>query len=540
VPNGEAPSAVSELAAPEADVAAPAAARPAGRPGQTLALSVRGLSKAFGATQALRPLELDIKRGEIHALVGENGSGKSTLIKLLSGYHRPDAGEVSVCGQRLTLGSASSSHALGCRFVHQDLGLIATETVLDNLCAGSGYATVFGTINGRAARRAAVADLERVGIDLDPGRMLGTLSPTEQTAVAVARALRPDSGSEPRLLVLDEPTARLPQREVGQLLDIVRSVSRTGVAVIYVTHRLDEVLQVAEIATVLRDGRKVATRKVADLDRAALVALLVGGALDEASLASHAAPPAGAPALLEIDAVNSEHLHDVCFEVRPGEVIGIAGITGSGREVILSTVFGGRPRHSGTVRVAGTPLQAGRPDLAIAAGLAYLPPDRKTAGGVLEHTARENLMLADLTSHWRWPWLSRRGERAEAQSWFRRLSVRPQDGVERPLSSFSGGNQQKILFGKWLRVRPKVLLLDEPTQGVDIATKADLHQEILAVADAGACVVVSSSDTDELIAVCHRILVMRAGRIVGTLSGKDKTVLKLSHTSFGADPGEPA
>lgn len=532
MPKGNATSAVPEVTASGPDAL--------GRPSEAPALSIRGLSKAFGATQALWPLELDIKRGEIHALLGENGSGKSTLIKLLSGYHRPDVGEVSVCGQHLHLGSAASAHALGCRFVHQDLGLILTETVLDNLFAGRGYATIFGTINGRAARRAAIADLERVGVDLDPGRVVGTLSPAEQTAVAVARALRLDTGFEPRLLVLDEPTARLPQREVGQLLDIVRSVSRAGVAVIYVSHRIDEVLEVAETATVLRDGRKVATRKMADLDRPALVTLLVGHVLEDVNVASHTAPPAGTPALLEIDRVNSEHLHDVCFEVRPGEVVGIAGITGSGREVILSTLFGGLLRHSGTVRVAGTPLEAGRPDLAIAAGMAYLPPDRKTAGGVLELTARENLMLADLRSHWRWPRLSRRAERDEALNWFRRLSVRPGDDVERPLSSFSGGNQQKILFGKWLRVKPKVLLLDEPTQGVDIATIADLHKEILDAADAGACVVVTSSDTDELIAVCHRILVMRGGRIAGTLSGKDKTVVNLSRASFGADARKSA
>jgi ribose transport system ATP-binding protein len=257
------------------------------------------------------------------------------------------------------------------------------------------------------------------------------------------------------------------------------------------------------------------------------------------SVASRPAPAAGPATLLDIDAVTSAHLHDVCFAVRPGEVVGIAGITGSGREVILSTIFGGLTRNGGTVRVAGAPVRAGHPHLGIAAGMAYLPPDRKTAG-VPEQSARENLMLADLRPHWRWPRLSRRGERAEAQDWFRRLNVRPGDSVERPLSSFSGGNQQKILFAKWLRVKPRVLLLDEPTQGVDIATKADLHKEILAVADDGSCVVVSSSETDELIAVCHRILVMRGGRIVGTLSGKDKTVINLSHTSLGAGAGERA
>jgi ribose transport system ATP-binding protein len=496
------------------------------------ALLVRGLCKAFGATQALHPLDLTVARGEIHALLGENGSGKSTFIKVLSGYHRPDDGEAFVGGTRLVPGSAGSAHAVGCRFVHQDLGLIASETVLDNLYAGTGYPTVFGTVNDRAARSAAAEDLARAGVDVDPRQVVKTLSPAEQAGVAIARALRPGDGGGPRLLVLDEPTARLPDREVTVLLNLVRAVSRAGVAVIYVSHRIDEVLEVAEAVTVLRDGRKIASRPVAGLDRPGLVTLLADGGVEEADVSTHVPPAPDAPVLLAVEGVSSGRLREVGFEVRKGEVIGIAGITGSGRETILPTIFGGLPRFGGSVRVAGVPVRPGRPDLSVAAGVAYLPPER-SASGVGGQTARENLVLAGLKKHWRWPRLSVRGERAETSGWFQRLSVRPAGAVERSLSSFSGGNQQKILFGKWLRLGPRVLLLDDPTQGVDIATKAALHKEILAAADDGACAVVSSSDAGELIAVCHRILVMRDGRIAGTLSGRDRTMANLTHESFG-------
>jgi ribose transport system ATP-binding protein len=497
------------------------------------ALSVRGLSKAFGPAQALWPIDLEIRSGEIHALLGENGSGKSTLIKSLSGYHTADTGQVWIAGEKLTPGSSAASHALGCRFVHQDLGLIHSESVLDNLNVGGRYKTFLGTIDARAALRTARADLARVGIDIDPKRAVGTLSPAEQTAVAVARALRPEPGAEPRLLVLDEPTARLPHAEVEQLLDIVRASADAGVAVIYVTHRIEEVFKIAENVTVLRDGHKIATSKVADLDQRGLVDLLVGSAHHLDSDEHRPGPAADAAVGLRVRHLTTVDLTDVNVEVRQGEVVGIAGITGSGREVILSTIFGGTPRSTGSIEVGGTQVRPGRPDHSIAAGVAYLPPDRKVTGGLIDLSARENLILANLKKHWHWPRLSRRGEQRETTEWFRRLTVRPAGNVERPLSAFSGGNQQKILFAKWLRTMPKVLLLDEPTQGVDIVTKSHLHKEIIAVADAGACVVVSSSDTDELIAVCHRILVMRNGRIVGTLSGKDKTVVNLSHTSFG-------
>jgi ribose transport system ATP-binding protein len=537
VSNTTATSTVTDPAPPELQKVPEGSAAVDQRP---LALSVRGMSKAFGPNQALWPLDLDIREGEIHAVLGENGSGKSTLIKCLSGYHRPETGQVWIAGKVLDLGNPRSSHDLGCRFVHQDLGLIRSESILDNLNIGGAYATRFGTINGRASRRAAKSDLARVGIDLNPRFSVAGLSPAEQTAVAVARALRPVEGVEARLLVLDEPTARLPHKEVDQLLEIVRSVARAGVAVIYVSHRIDEVLTVAETATVLRDGRKVATAAVMNLDRRKLVNLLVGDALAEVNVDNQRSPDDDAPVRLAVDRLTTQDLEDVSLEVRQGEIVGIAGITGSGRESILSTIFGGLPRPIGTVRIDGQILKPQRADLAITAGVAYLPPDRKVTASIMGASARENLMMADVSKHWRWPRISRKGERKEAKAWFDRLHVRPGDNVELRFSSFSGGNQQKVLFGKWLRVEPLVMLLDEPTQGVDIATKAELHKEIFAAAENGASVVVSSSDTEELLSVCHRILVMRHGRIVGMLNGKDKTVAKLTHASFGTSVAEAA
>ena len=280
--------------------------------------------------------------------------------------------------------------------MHQDLGLIASETVLDNLYAGNGYPTAFGTVNGRVARKLAAEDLARAGVDLDPRRVVGTLSPAEQTGVAIARALRRSDGGGPQLLVLDEPTARLPDREVGVLLALVRSVTKAGVAVIYVSHRIDEVLEVADSVSVLRDGRKVASRPVAGLDHASLVALLAGDGVEEADVSTHVPPPPDAPVLLAVDRLTSGRLREVSFEVRQGEVVGIAGITGSGRETMLAAIFGGEPREAGEVtrRRAAGPRRSARP----AASPRAWPTCRRTAAApvVSGQTARENLVLAEL------------------------------------------------------------------------------------------------------------------------------------------------
>jgi ribose transport system ATP-binding protein len=502
--------------------------------GRPLALEAVNISKSFSGNQALTAFDLTVESGEIHALLGENGSGKSTFIKILAGYHLPDPeGEVLVGGSRLEFGSAESAYQLGCRFVHQDLALVGNASIVDNLCVTSGYPVRVGTIRDSVARRMAAEDLSRVGLDVDPRLLVGTLAPAVQTGVAMARALRTDSNVAARLLVLDEPTATLPESDVRMLIDIVRAIAATGVGVLYVTHRIDEVFELADNATVLRDGFKEATVPVASLDRRGLVTLLVGREFDEVRASSRQMHSETAETVLEVKNLSSGPLHDVSFTVRHGDVVGVAGITGSGRESLLSAVFGGAERQSGTVAVDGHHLAASRPDLAIAAGMAYLPPDRKVHGGIMTQSARENLTITNLLPFWRWPSLRRRPETGEAQRWFERLSVRPGGAVESPLSTFSGGNQQKVLFAKWLRLKPKVFLMDEPTQGVDVGTKAQLHREVLRAAEGGAGIVVSSSDVDELEAICHRVLVLRNGRIAAELTGDAVTLSNISHESFG-------
>ncbi len=495
----------------------------------TAVLDVETVSKTFTRTKALTGVSMTIEAGEVHALLGQNGSGKSTLIKILSGYHAPDVGgAIRIQGTDLPIQSPVQSYRLGCRFVQQDLGLVSTLSVLDNMSLGSGFPTVLGTINGKATYNQAKQDLERLGLDINPKALVATLSASERTGVAIARALREDPEYPACLLVLDEPTATLPVDEVDQLLDRVSAMAATGVGVLYVTHHLGEVFRVAHNVSVFRDGKVVGAGPVNDFDHAAIVELLAGEELlaeESESRRQKAAREAarGHEVIFEVKDLRAGALAGVSFGVERGEIVGIAGLAGSGRDSILGASFGALPRTSGEVNVTGQPLPAGRPDLAIGRGIAYLAPDRKIGGGVMTMSARENLTLPDLGPFWKGGLLRRRAETSRTREWFQRLSVRPSDAVNEPLSIFSGGNQQKILFGKWLSQKPSVFLLDEPTQGVDVGAKADLHRELVTAAENGAAVVVSSSDLEELADVCDRVLVIVNGRISAELRGAELT-----------------
>jgi ribose transport system ATP-binding protein len=499
-------------------------------PLQVDALSVENLSKSFAGNTALDRLTLRIAPGEIHVLVGQNGSGKSTLIKLLSGYHRPDpGGTVLVAGQELQLGAPEHSYRAGCRFVHQDLGLVATSSILDNLSYSGGFPTRWGTVRWGSARAEAVKLLDNVGLNLDPRRNVATLSASERTEVAVARALRPDSAHPPRLLVLDEPTATMPVDEVEHLLATVRTVAASGVAVLLVTHHLDEVFGIANRVSVLRDGRLVATSDIRAVDHRGLVRQLVGSEVEDVSR-DHDAPAGTEEAALVVEDLASGPLLGVSFAVSPGEVVGIAGLTGSGRETMLGAIFGAQPRQSGRVVLNGATIPAQRPDVAMKAGIGFMPGDRKVHGGIMPLTARENLTLTDLRPFWGGGRLRKSAEMAETRKWFRDLDIRPADGYNKILATFSGGNQQKVLFAKWLRKGLRVFLLDEPTQGVDVGSKADLHRLILAEAERGMAVVISSTDIDELTALCNRILVLRNGRIQEQLIGDQVDASTITHS----------
>jgi ribose transport system ATP-binding protein len=500
------------------------------------ALAVTNLSKTFSGTRALNAFELAIGAGEIHALIGENGSGKSTFIKILAGYHLPDSGgETYIGGHRLDLGSPDAAYALGCRFVHQDLGLVGDLSVADNLFLNSGFPTRFGTIRTRTCLARAKTELARLGLDIDPRTKVQDLSPAQRSGVAVARSLMRDPMAPVRLMVFDEPTATLPEDEVQRLLSIVRAVAASGVGVLYVTHRLDEIFGLAANVTVLRDGCKVATEPVKGLTRSDVVNLLVGGEFNEAHSEVAHLDPGGGPAVLQVTDLASAPIAGVSFGAQQREIVGIAGITGSGRETILSAIFGGAPRDGGTVHVNGKALAADRPDVAVSAGIAYLPADRKVKSGLMELNAHENLMITDVKAAWRWPKLRRKVEIAESRRWFEELEIRPMGCFDKLLETFSGGNQQKILLAKWLRIKPKLVLLDEPTQGVDVGAKAVIYSQLIQVAGDGAAVVMSSSDVDELAALCHRVIVLREGRISAELSGNDVTVRNISRAVLGRE-----
>jgi ribose transport system ATP-binding protein len=495
----------------------------------TSVLEVEGMSKTFTRTKALSAVSMTIDPGEVHALLGQNGSGKSTLIKILSGYHAPDpGGGVRIQGHELPFQSPVGAYRLGCRFVQQDLGLVPTLSVLDNMSLGSGFPTTFGTIRETASYQQAKQDLEKLSLDTEPRTMVSALSASERTGVAIARALRDDPEYPACLLVLDEPTATLPVDEVDHLLDRVSAMAATGVGVLYVTHHLGEVFRVAHKVSVFRDGKVVGAGPVSDFDHAKIVQLLAGEELIEEETESRrqkAARAAGRQheTVFEIRDLRAGALAGLSLKAERGEIVGIAGLAGSGRDTVLGASFGSLERAAGEVRVAGEPLPPSRPDLAIARGVAYLAPDRKVGGAVMTMNARENLTLPDLKPFWKGGLLRRRAEKARTKEWFERLSVRPATAVEEPLSIFSGGNQQKILFGKWLSQQPSVFLLDEPTQGVDVGAKADLHRELVAAAQDGAAILVSSSDLEELADLCDRVLVIVEGKISSELEGAELT-----------------
>ena len=495
----------------------------------TAVLEVESVSKTFTRTKALAGVSMTIEPGEVHALLGQNGSGKSTLIKILSGYHAPDpGGGIRIEGNDLPTESPVAAYRLGCRFVQQDLGLVPTLSVLDNMALGSGFPTRYGTIDGKATYKQAKGDLERLSLDIDPRTMVSTLAPAERTGVAIARALREDPEYPACLLVLDEPTATLPVDEVDHLLDRVSAMAATGVGVLYVTHHLGEVFRVAHKVSVFRDGVVVGAGPVTDFDHNAIVTLLAGEELlaEETEARRQKAARAAArghETIFEVENLQAGALAGVSMSVERGEIVGIAGLTGSGRDSVLGACFGALPRASGQVTVAGEPLPASRPDLAIGRGVAYVAPDRKVGGGVMTMSARENLTLPDLKPFWKGLRLRRGSETSRTREWFERLSVRPAGNVNEPLGTFSGGNQQKILFGKWLSKQPTVFLLDEPTQGVDVGAKADLHKELVIAAEGGAAVVVSSSDLEELADLCDRVLVIVEGRISAQLEGAELT-----------------
>ncbi|TDW24218.1 sugar ABC transporter ATP-binding protein [Kribbella kalugense] len=491
----------------------------AGEPsGAAAGLEVAAVSKRFGTHLVLDDLDLTVRPGEVHALVGHNGSGKSTLVKILAGFHQPERGARGrVNGSGFTLGDVRSARTAGLRFVHQDLGLVETMSALDNVTLGHPYPhRQFGAIDWPRARKEAGALLASLGYDIDPRTPVCELSLADRTGIAIARALR-GSTTGGRILVLDEPTAALPATGVHELFEVVTRLSASGAGVLYISHHLDEVFTIADRVTVLRDGRQVATRPTSEIDESQLVELMIGH--DVRLHRRHSPAPRARRAALRVQDLGASQLSGIDFQIKPGEIVGVAGVAGSGRDELASALFGTAPRR-GEVVLDGKPLPAGRPDLSIRRGLGLLAADRAVTGLVPTMSVRQNLTLPKLRSSRRGLFLSRRTEEHESARWLDQLGVKLRHSSQ-PITELSGGNQQKVLLGRWLRAGPAVLILDEPTQGVDVGAIESIYTVIREHAERGTAYLVCSSDADELISLCDRILVLRRGRIAAELSGDD-------------------
>ncbi|WP_121195011.1 sugar ABC transporter ATP-binding protein [Motilibacter peucedani] len=471
-----------------------------------------GIVKEFPGVRALDGVELEVTAGEVHCLLGQNGAGKSTLIKVLAGAHRPDAGTIEWQGRPVELGTPAEAVRLGIATIYQELDLVPTLSVSDNVWLGHERSSA-GVSRLTREHDATRALLERLGHpEIEPGREVGRLSAAGQQVVSMARALSHDA----KVLVMDEPSAVLDSDEVANLFRIVRDVTTSGVAVVYISHRLEEIRQIGDRVSVLKDGRTVAAGLPARTTPTAdVVRLMTGRSIEYVFPPRPSRPdPSERDVLLEVRGLTvAGAVHDVSFTVGRGEVVGLAGLVGSGRSEILEAVFGARRPTSGTVALGGRTLKPGRVGSAVRAGMGLAPEERKSQALFLDASIASNVSAASLRRYSRWGWLDRRRELADAQAQVEGLDLRPAD-ARRAVRTLSGGNQQKAVVARWLLTECSLLLLDEPTRGVDIGARAELYALVRSLADRGVGVLVVSSEIPEVLGLSDRVLVVAEGRVV--------------------------
>ena len=496
-------------------------------------LEARELSKSFGGVEVLSDVSLTLEPGEVHAVIGENGAGKSTLMRILSGHLAPTRGTVAMGGAGVQLSSPAEAERRGIVLVHQEILLAPGLTVARNIFMGREI-TRNGLVDDRAMNRRAADAVSALGVAIDPRRPVSRLSIAQRQVVQIARAL----GVEHRAVIFDEPTASLTGVETEALLATIAALTRRGVAVLYISHRLPEVKAIADRVTVLRDGRIVARRRTAEVDAESMANLMVGREM-AGMFPDRTVPPVAAPVLAVRDLSVPGFADGASFAVRPGEILGFAGLVGAGRTELLEGVVGLRP-SSGEIRVSGAPARFRSVRDSLAAGLAYVTEDRKGKGLLLRRDLRSNLTLAALRRFCRGFVVDASREASGLDEAVRRFDIRLRS--PRALAGqLSGGNQQKLLLAKMLLGEPRVIVVDEPTRGIDIGTKAEIYRLLARLAAEGRAVVVISSEMMELIGLCHRILVMREGRIVGEVAGSAMTEQAIVMLATGVDaPSSPA
>ncbi len=496
-----------------------------------IALRVQNVSKSFGGVRALRDVSMTVCAGQVHALVGENGAGKSTLIKIITGAHEPDQGSVEIGGQLVTRYDPQVSRRMGVAVVYQQPTLFPDLSVAENLAYGLESSSPWRLIGWRFRRRRATELLERVGASIDPQTAARDLSMPQQQLVEIARAI----GTGARLIIMDEPTAALSSREVEQLMRVIQQLRSTGTGIIYVSHRLEELAQVAQQVTVLRDGAWVTTCPISQTSPAELVRHMVGREVSQVFPKTQAKL---GEALLEVEGLGcrAAGIRDVSLQVHAGEILGLGGLMGAGRTELARVLFGLHQPESGQIRLNGAPISLDSPSTAISHGLAYVPEDRRRHGVIPEMSLAANVLMGLLDTEPNKTVaidFAREAQLANMAVDHMRIKTA---SIDAAVETLSGGNQQKVALGRWLATKPRVLILDEPTQGIDIGAKSEIHQLMNELVAQGLAILLISSEILELLGMCDRIAVMRQGTIAGTLNRDEATAerimqLALPHTS---------
>jgi ABC-type sugar transport system ATPase subunit len=483
----------------------------------TAIVELRHVSKSFGTLKVLKDVSLDVQPGEVHALLGENGAGKSTLIKIISGVLNPDEGELLIAGDTARLASPREARARGVATVYQELLLFPELSVAENIYLGHAPRTRWGAIDWPKMRAGARALLDTLDShDLNVDTKVGLLSVANRQRVEIAKALSQDA----RLLIMDEPTAALADSDARKLLTIVRRLRDRGVGIIYVSHRMQEIFALADRVTVLRDGAFIATKPIGDVTEASLVSMMVGRSIDQ--LFPKVATQPGATVLELRQVSHRDVVRNVSLTLRAGEILGIAGLIGSGRTETALTIFGITPATSGEILVDGKPVVIDSPAAARALGIAYVPEDRGLQGLVKPQTIRENVSLAIIDRLAKFLLIDRRREGQLARESIARFGIRAR-GAEQAVRQLSGGNQQKVVLAKWIATKPRVLIMDEPTRGIDVGAKAEIHALMSKLAGEGLAVLMISSELPEVLGMSDRVLVMRGGEIVAAFHRADAT-----------------
>jgi rhamnose transport system ATP-binding protein len=478
-------------------------------------LQLKAITKSFGAVRALRGVSFDLHGGEVHALLGENGAGKSTLIKVITGAHQPDGGSIEIEGRAVPRLDPASARAMGIAAIYQQPALFPDLTVTEDVALGLEKPSTASRIRWAERRNRARELLKRVGAEIDPDTEVRKLSMPEQQLVEIARSL----GAGARILIMDEPTASLTQNEVHLLYAVVRDLRAQGVGVIYISHRMEEIFALADRVTVLRDGESIATQDTKGMDESTLIKLMVGREVSALYPPSETSPASVALSVRGLGC-QSSGVHDVNFDLRAGEVVGFAGIVGAGRTELARVLFGITPADTGTISLGGKSVSIQSPGEAVARGIGYVPEDRRRHGVILEMPLAANITMSIHPTLFPWSWLRFGAERELANRYIRDLGVKT-PSAEVPGSALSGGNQQKVSLARWLATKPKVLILDEPTQGVDVGAKSEIHKIIRRLTKEGLAVMMISSDLAEVLGMSDRIAVMHGGTILREFTGAE-------------------